>query len=63
MKPNVKILNENYSRNTPRPADSQQKNIKYYFVACYTHNIHEWSNFLYFVSCYYMDLDRDEKDN
>jgi hypothetical protein len=44
MKPNVKIINQNDSRNTPRPTDSQQK--KYCFVACYTHNIHEWSNFL-----------------
>jgi hypothetical protein len=46
MKPNVKILNQNDIRNTPRPADSQQENIKYCFIAYYTHNIHEWSNFL-----------------
>jgi hypothetical protein len=46
MKPNVKILNQNDSRNTPSPVDSQQKNIKYCFVACYTHNIYEWSIFL-----------------
>jgi hypothetical protein len=39
------ILNQNDNRNASRPADSQQKNVKYCFVACYTHNIHEWSNF------------------
>jgi hypothetical protein len=27
MEPNVKIINQNDSRNTPRPTDSQQKNI------------------------------------
>jgi hypothetical protein len=45
MKPNVKILNHNDNRNTPRLADSQQKIIKYFFVASYTRNIHEWSIF------------------
>jgi hypothetical protein len=39
MKPNVKILKQNDSRNTPRPADNLQKIIKHCFVACYTHNI------------------------
>jgi hypothetical protein len=25
----------------------------------YIHNIHEWTIFFYFVSCYYVDLDRN----
>jgi hypothetical protein len=60
MNPDVKILNQNDSRNTPRPAESQQINIKYCFVACYTHNIHEWSNFfaLLYVTTW---IWRDEK--
>jgi hypothetical protein len=45
MKPDVKILNQNDGRNTPRPAYSQQIKIKYCFVACYTYNIYEWSIF------------------
>jgi hypothetical protein len=44
MKPYVNIINQNGSRNKPRPTDIQQINIKYSFVACYTHNINEWSN-------------------
>jgi hypothetical protein len=61
MKPNVKILNQNDTRNTPRPANSQQKNKKICFVACYTQKIHEWSNFFCFVAFYYVDLDKNEK--
>jgi hypothetical protein len=28
----------------PDPQTVNKKIIKYYFVACYTHNIQEWSN-------------------
>jgi hypothetical protein len=61
MKPDVKILNQNDGRNTPRPAYSQQIKIKYCFVACYTYNIYEWSNFfalLYVTTWIWIEMKR-----